>query len=212
MEPSLIASWIAAGVALLALLANIILQIWSFDRRSKHEIKIQERQISFQEQSLAQSAENEYMSWLRDKRLIAMERVQNAFIEVLAVADRWSFKDSIRSDGWSARADAAREECTAALSSLRLVYGLHMDVMEHSNDLAKYSSKICRFVLLPWGQEQQMKSWEDLLEEHKSYREELHHAYLMLWPSMHGLTTPMPKSERWRFDEWMDSPSVSTDK
>lgn len=207
METSLIASWIAAAVAMLALLANIILQIWSFDRRSKHEMKMQERQISFQEQTLKQSADNEYLSWLRDKRLLAMERAERSYTEVLRLTDAWSPVQNAQEEDWHAGVNASKEECLASMSSLRLVFGLHMKVMEHSNDVAKYSSKLCRLVVGPWGEDQDGKSWQEVVEEQDYFRRKMNSAYLKLWASMHSLTTPMPKSERWIFEEWMANPA-----
>lgn len=207
METSLIASWIAAAVAMLALLANIILQIWSFDRRSKHEMKMQERQISFQEQTLKQSADNEYLSWLRDKRLLAMERAERSYTEVLRLTDAWSPVQNAQDEDWRAGVNASKEECLASMSSLRLVFGLHMKVMEHSNDVAKYSSKLCRLVVRPWGEDQDEKSWQEVVEEQDYFRKKMNSAYLKLWASLHSLTTPMPKSERWIFEEWMANPA-----
>lgn len=198
MEGSVWAAWIAAAASMLALLGNVALQIWQGRKTSTHQAELQKQQLDFQQAALEQTSEAEYIGWLRDKRLEAMVRLQDAFEEVIAVRDLWGFSES-RGDNrtaWDSRVNAASKEMASATFRVRLVFGLHMDLLKHCSEIAVLADKMCRLLLLPWDVGQKMDNWESqILRDHDKWRDEFNEKYAVIWTTMHLLTTPLPKNE-----------------
>lgn len=198
MEGSVWAAWIAATASLLALLGNVALQIWQGRKTAAHQANLQTHQLNFQKAALDQTSETAYMGWLRDKRLDAMVRLQDAFEEVMAVRDLWGFSES-RGDNrtaWDARVNAASKEMASATYRVRLVFGLHMELLKYCTDIAVLADKMCRLLLLPWDVGQNLDNWEShILKDHREWRDEFDRKYTVIWTKMHLLTTPLPKSE-----------------
>jgi hypothetical protein len=198
MEGSVWAAWIAAAASMLALLGNVALQLWQGRKTTAHQAKLQKQQLDFQQAALEQTSEAAYMGWLRDKRLEAMVRLQDAFEEVMAVRDLWGFREN-RGDNratWDARVNAANKEMASATYRVRLVFGLHLDLLKYCTDIAVLADKMCRLLLLPWDVGQKLDNWESqILKDHREWRDEFDRKYSVLWTKMHLLTTPLPKNE-----------------
>lgn len=197
MEAPVWAAWIAAGASLLALLGNIALQLWQGRKSAAHQLKLQEQQLKFQQAALAHSADTAYMDWLRGKRLDAMVRLQDAFEEVMDVHDLWGSSESRgeNREAWDSRAKAASNQMASAVYRVRLVFGLHLDLLTNCSELAELADKMCRLVLLPWEIGQKLENWGQMLEDHKRWRKKLDGKYAVIWAKMHLLTTPLPKGE-----------------
>ena len=211
MEAPVWAAWIAASASLLALLGNVALQLWQGKKSAAHQVKLQEQQLEFQRAALAQSTESAYMDWLRGKRLDSMVRLQDAFEEVMDVHDLWGFKESRgeHRETWDARAKAASNQMASAAYRVRLVFGLHLDLLKNCTELAELADKMCRLVLLPWEIGQGLEGWDQMLEDHKRWRDELDRKYAVIWTKMHLLTTPLPKSEREMTQRYLEEPTES---
>ncbi|MEO3939797.1 hypothetical protein V3C41_01785 [Paenarthrobacter nicotinovorans] len=198
MEGPVSAAWIAAAASMLALLGNVALQLWQGRKATAHQAKLQQQQLDFQKEALERTSEAAYMAWLRDKRLDAMVRLQDAFEEVMTVHERWGFNES-RGDNraaWDARVDAASREMASAAYRVRLVFGLHTDLLKSCTDIATLADKICRLLLLPWEEGQKLADWESrILKNHREWRDEFDRKYSVIWTKMHLLTTPLPSHE-----------------
>lgn len=198
MEGPVSAAWIAAAASMLALLGNVALQLWQGRRATAHQAKLQQQQLDFQKDALERSSEAAYIGWLRDKRLEAMVRLQDAFEEVMTVHELWGFSES-RGDNraaWDARVNAASREMASAAYRVRLVFGLHTDLLTYCTDLAALADKMCRLLLLPWEVGQKLDNWESqILKDHREWRDEFDRKYSVIWTKMHLLTTPLPSSE-----------------
>ncbi|MHA7177347.1 hypothetical protein ACX80D_11885 [Arthrobacter sp. Sr24] len=198
MEGPVWAAWIAASASMLALLGNVALQLWQGRRVNLHQANLQKQQLDFQRAALDQTSEAAYMGWLRDKRLDAMVRLQDAFEEVMAVRDLWGFSES-RGDNkaaWDARVNAANKEMSSATYRVRLVFGLHLDLLKYCTDISVLADKMCRLLLLPWDLGQKLDGWESrILKDHGEWRDEFDRKYSVIWTKMHLLTTPLPKKE-----------------
>jgi hypothetical protein len=198
MEGPASAAWIAAAASMLALLGNVALQLWQGRKATAHKAKLQQQQLDFQKAALEQTSEAAYMGWLRDKRLEAMVRLQDAFEEVMAVRDLWGFSES-RGDNraaWDARVNAANREMASAAYRVRLVFGLHTDLLKYCTDIAELADKMCILLLLPWEDGQKLHDWESqILKDHRDWRGEFDRKYSVIWTKMHLLTTPLPSNE-----------------
>ncbi|MBF4993646.1 hypothetical protein ITX31_05930 [Arthrobacter gandavensis] len=198
MEAPIWAAWIAAGASVLALLGNVALQLWQGKRSADHQAKLQAQQLEFQQAALSQTAESAYMDWLRDKRLDAMIRLQDAFEEVMTVRDLWGFSES-RGDNtteWNRRVNAANNQMASAAYRVRLVFGINLDLLKRCTELAALADKMCRLLLLPWESGQKLSNWESqILRDHRRWRDEFDEKYSVIWTQLHLLTTPLPKSE-----------------
>lgn len=193
---------------MLALLGNVALQLWQGKRSAQHQAKLQAQQLEFQQAALGQTAEAAYMNWLRGNRLDAMVRLQDAFEEVMEVHDLWGFRES-RGDNretWDARAKAASNQMASAAYRVRLVFGLHLDLLANCTELAELADKICRLVQLPWDVGQKLDNWDQIIKDHKRWRGELDRKYSVIWTKMHLLTTPLPKSEREMARRYLEEP------
>ncbi|RAX45532.1 hypothetical protein DQ354_08545 [Arthrobacter sp. AQ5-06] len=183
---------------MLALLGNVALQLWQGRKATAHQAKLQEQQLAFQQAALEQTSEAAYMGWLRDKRLEAMVRLQDAFEEVMAVRDLWGFSESRGENraAWDTRVNAASQEMASAAYRVRLVFGLHNDLLKYCTEIAALADKMCRLLLLPWDVGQKLDNWESqILKDHSEWRDEFDRKYAVIWTKMHLLTTPLPRNE-----------------
>lgn len=198
MEAPVWAAWIAAGASLLALLGNVTLQLWQGKKSAAHQAKLQAQQLEFQQAALSQGAEAAYVDWLRDKRLDAMVRLQDAFEEVMNLHDVWGFDESRGEEkaAWDARVKAASNRMASAAYRVRLVFGVHLDLLKYCTELAELADKMCGLLLLSWKVGQNLPNWEsEILRDHKQWREDFDRKYTVIWTKMHLLTTPLPKRE-----------------
>lgn len=198
MQAPIWAAWIAASASLLALLGNVALQLWQGKKSADHQEKLQAQQLEFQQAALGQTAEAAYMDWLRDKRLDAMIRLQDAFEEVMDVRDLWGFAES-RGDNtsdWDTRVKAASQQMASAAYRVRLVFGINVDLLKRCTELAALADKMCRLLLLPWETGQKLSNWENgILSDHRRWRDEFDRKYTVIWTELHLLTTPLPNKE-----------------
>jgi hypothetical protein len=116
----------------------------------------------------------------------------------MAVRDLWGFSES-RGDNrpaWDARVKAASNEMASATYRVRLVFGLHMDLLKYCTEIATLADKMCRLLLLPWDVGQKLDNWESqILKDHSRWRDEFDQKYSVIWTKMHLLTTPLPRKE-----------------
>lgn len=183
---------------MLALLGNVALQLWQGRKATAHQANLQRQQLDFQQAALEQTSEAAYVGWLRDRRLEAMVRVQDAFEEVMSVQELWGFSDSqgVNEAAWLVRVNAANKEMTSATYRVRLVFGLHLDLLTYCTEIALLADKMCRLLLLPWNVGRKLDNWESqILKDHREWRDDFDAKYLVIWTKMHLLTTPLPKSE-----------------
>lgn len=160
-----------------------------------HQVALQNQQLTFQENALAQTSEAAYVGWLREKRLAAMNCLQEAFEEVLEVTDLWGSGESRGETwaAWEAQVKAVNKKMASSAYRVRLVFGFKEDLLNDCSELAEFAATKFRLLLSP---EEIGQTMDNRYEEHQLWREEYGRKYMLIWLKMHVLTTPVPKSER----------------